>query len=179
MARGSGPAPQRGPGLEPPPWRPGERPLRATLQPRAPRTEAACVAATCGQGPARCCRLGAQTPTPVGTFDFDTREGPARRGLPSGGRGLQEGTRGPGGGKGGQDTHEVYPIWVVGLGTAAGACGGHPHHRWRQDMPGGAAGLTGGPWGPGGPGVCEEQAQAEGKAGQVSPSFWEKGDPHH
>lgn len=43
----------------------------------------------------------------------------------------------------------------------------------------GAAGLTGGPWGPGGPGVCEEHAQAEGKAGQVSPSFWEKGDPHH
>ena len=43
----------------------------------------------------------------------------------------------------------------------------------------GTAGLTGGPWGPGGPGVFEEHAQADGKAGQDSPSFWEKGDPRH
>lgn len=34
-----------------------------------------------------------------------------------------------------------------------------------------------GPWGPGAPGVCEEQVQSEGKAGQDSPSFWKKGDP--
>lgn len=76
------------------------------------------MAATCGQGPARRCRLLGPDPHPSG-------EGWLRhqRGACSGeGRGLQEGTCGPGGGRGGQDTHEVYPIWVVGLGTAAGAC---------------------------------------------------------
>lgn len=42
---------------------------------------------------------------------------------------------------------------------------------------GGAAGLTGGPWGPGGPGGCGGQVQAEGRAGQASPSIWKDETP--
>lgn len=71
-----------------------------------------------------------------------------------------------------EGSHEalVSPIFAAGWDSCL--------VLWQQDVAGsplppqgGEDGLTGGPWGPGGPGVCEEQVQAEGKAGQVSPSF--------
>ena len=116
----------------------------------------------------------------------NTREGLAQEKAAVGRKGLLGGNSRAGGGQGSQDTHELWPsvrqaqghLLGLGEGTISITTGSEmlPESLVPQ---GGTAGLTGGPWGPGGPGVCEEHAQADGKAGQDSPSFWEKGDPHH
>lgn len=143
---------------------------------RVPRTEAAHVAVMHGQAMSHSLVPTSTELRPHGEIGDKldpTPEGSAQGRAAGGRRGLLGGVS-----RGNWGTGEPIPS-VRPSGTAARCCDrgmvpgapGHPR--------GGEDGLTGGPGGPGGPGVCEEQVQAEAKAGQVSPSFWEKGDPTH